>query len=212
MFAVLGEIQFETLTSPRSLETSRPYDYAEHKVVEDRPRLQWLAQGLQVIQLEMLFHVSFTTPLAQLAALRAAGADHQARALVFGNGLHAGYFVVAQLQETSTKLADDGSIIAATARVTLKEWARGSEIDPSAPPKPAAPPVAIVAAPAGTPTGAIPAPPPLPIFTPGATYTPATLSSPGVSPLLGSPQPSGPGSPGVSYANVSLSTAARMPA
>jgi hypothetical protein len=40
----------------------------------------------------MLFHISFTDPAAQLAALLAAADDHQARALVLGNGVFRGFF------------------------------------------------------------------------------------------------------------------------
>jgi hypothetical protein len=31
MFAVLGNITFEVLQSPHTLNSTRPYDYAEHK-------------------------------------------------------------------------------------------------------------------------------------------------------------------------------------
>jgi phage protein U len=94
MFALLGEISFEVIGSPEVFESSRRFDYAEHRVVEDRPRLQWLAADLESITLAMLFHISFTDPAAQLAALLAAADDHQARALVLGNGVFRGFFVV----------------------------------------------------------------------------------------------------------------------
>jgi Phage P2 GpU len=87
MFALFGEISFEVIGSPEVFESSRRFDYAEHRVVEDRPRLQWLAADLESITLAMLFHISFTDPAAQLAALLSAAYDHQARALVLGNGV-----------------------------------------------------------------------------------------------------------------------------
>ena len=94
MFALFGEIPFQVIGSPEVFESSRRFDYAEHRVVEDRPRLQWLAAELESITLAMLFHKSFTDPAAQLAALLAAAGDHQARALVLGNGVFRGFFVV----------------------------------------------------------------------------------------------------------------------
>ena len=100
MFALLGEIIFVTLTSFEGFRSSSDYRYAEHQVVEARPRLQWLAQELQKISLEMGFHVAFTNPATQMNQLRAAGEDHQARALVFGNGVHRGYFVIDSIDET----------------------------------------------------------------------------------------------------------------
>ena len=59
MYAVLGEIIFDVLTSPQAFESARKYDYAEHKVVEDRPRLQWIADDLETLTLELSFHAQF---------------------------------------------------------------------------------------------------------------------------------------------------------
>ncbi len=47
MFALFGEIVFELLTSPDGIESLRSWDYAEHRVVEDRPKLQWIADDLE---------------------------------------------------------------------------------------------------------------------------------------------------------------------
>jgi phage protein U len=144
MFAILGEITFQVLTSFEGFRSSSDYRYAEHKVVEARPRLQWLAQELQKISLEMGFHVAFTNPATQMNLLRAAGEDHQARALVFGNGVHRGYFVIESLEETHQQLADDGSFIAISARAELREWVPGAAFDPFAPPQTAIPPPGIL--------------------------------------------------------------------
>src|SRR5260370_6962048 len=148
MYAVLGEIIFEVLTSQQALESARKYDYAEHKVVGDRPRLQRIAADLETLTLELSFHAAFTNPQTQLTLLENAAEDHRARAFVYGNGIHRGYFVVSELAEVHRHDADDGSLIYATARVTLKEWALGVEVDPAAKPKPKSPPTGIVQAPA----------------------------------------------------------------
>ena len=112
MFALLGEISFQVIGSPEIFESSRRFDYAEHRVVEDLPRLQWLAAELESITLAMLFHTSFTDPAAQLAALLAAGEDHQARALVLGNGVFRGFFVVESIATSDIQLGADASSIA----------------------------------------------------------------------------------------------------
>lgn len=144
MFALLGEILFLVLTSFEALRSSSDYHYAEHKVVEARPRLQWLATELQKISLELGFHVAFTNPATQMNLLRAAAEDHQARALVFGNGMFRGYFVIESIEETFQQLADDGSYIAISARVELREWVPGADFDPFAPPRTATPPPGIL--------------------------------------------------------------------
>jgi phage protein U len=144
LFAILGEITFQVLTSFEGFHSASEFRYAEHKVVEARPRLQWLAQELQKISLEMGFHVAFTNPATQMNLLRAAGEDHRARALVFGNGVHRGYFVIESIQETLVQTADDGSIVANSARVELREWVPGADFDPFAPPQTATPPPGII--------------------------------------------------------------------
>ena len=83
----------------------------------------------------MLFHASFTDPAAQLAALLAAANDHQARALVLGNGVFRGFFVVESVATSDIQLGADATPIAIRVRASLREWAPGSEFDPAAPPQ-----------------------------------------------------------------------------
>jgi phage protein U len=108
MFAVFGEILFEVLSSPSGFESSRSWDYAEHRVVKDRPKLQWIANALESLELDFHFHASFTDPSAQLDALTAAADDHNERPLVFGNGVHRGYFIVLAMRSTSGRWARTG--------------------------------------------------------------------------------------------------------
>src|SRR5207249_1547777 len=106
--------------------------------------LQWMANDLQKISLELGFHVAFTNPATQMNHLRAAAEDHQARALVFGTGVHRGYFVIESLEETFQQTADDGSYVAISARLELREWIPGADFDPLAPPRRTTPPPGIV--------------------------------------------------------------------
>ena len=151
MFAVLGEITFEVLTSPEGFRSSSEYRYAQHDVVEAPPRLQWLSNDLQKISLDLGFHVAFANPVTQIAALKAAAEDHQARSLVFGNGVFRGYFVIESIEETFTQTADDGSYIAIAVRLELREWIPGADFDPLSPPRRSGPPPGIVQARPGWP-------------------------------------------------------------
>ena len=45
MFATFGDIVFEVLTAPESLESTYQWSYAEHRVVEDVPRFSGSAMG-----------------------------------------------------------------------------------------------------------------------------------------------------------------------
>lgn len=205
MFALLGEIPFQVIGSPEIFESSRRFDYAEHRVVEDLPRLQWLAADLEHITLAMLFHASFTDPAAQLAALLAAGEDHQARALVLGNGVFRGYFVVESVATSDLQLAADATPIAIRVRTSLREWAPGSEFDPAAPPRLAS--VALGIAPV-----AISYSSPVPLLgaaAPATSYTEPTFTQPGVSALVDNPLPGRVNGPNLSYTDVSAGSIVR---
>jgi len=121
MFAVLGEVPFEIVGSPEAFSDSRGYDYAEQRVVQARPRLQWLADDLMTIRMEMLLHLSFTNPTASLLLLRQAAEAHSAMPLIFGNGDFRGYFVITRIDTVSRQLSGVGEIIAIGVRVSLRE-------------------------------------------------------------------------------------------
>ncbi len=123
MFALLGEIPFRVIGSPESIESERGYDYAEHRVVGARPRLQWLAGGLERIELELMLHRSFTDPAQQLTRLATAAETHRALALVFGSGEFRGYFVIESIAARSTQHGAGGEPLAVTLRLRLREWA-----------------------------------------------------------------------------------------
>lgn len=207
MFALLGEISFQVIGSPEIFESSRRFDYAQHRVVEGRPRLQWLAAELESITLAMLFHSSFTDPAAQLAALLAAADDHQARALVLGNGVFRGFFVVESVATSGIQLGADAAPIAIRVRASLREWVPGSEFDPTAPPR-------LSTIPLGIAPVAISYSSPAPLLEAGAfaaSYAAPTFNQPGVSPLVDNPLPGGAGGPNLSYTDVPAAAIVRSP-
>jgi phage protein U len=119
MLAMLGEITFEALSSPRTMSQSRHWKYAIQPVIEGRAKLQWVADGLSTMSLEMLFHRSFTDPASQTAKLLAAASDHQARPLIFGTGDLQGYFVITRVTTAYEHLSANGEILAIALRVEL---------------------------------------------------------------------------------------------
>ena len=188
MFAVLGDIPFQVVGSPESLSDSRGYDYAEHRVIQDRPVLQWLADDLETIQLEMLLHQSFTNPTVNLLLLLQAAESHAALPLVFGNGYFRGYFVIVKIDTLSKQLSGTGDLFAITVRLSLRE--SPVSFDPAAPAIPSFVPIGIAAA--ANPT------------TPGQA-----LPAGGVSALLGPITPVAPIAPSLRPNDVSISTIVR---
>ncbi|MBV8362439.1 MAG: phage tail protein [Deltaproteobacteria bacterium] len=214
MFAMLGDIIFDVLTSPETFKLSGDYTYAEHKVVEAPPLLQWLSNDLRKISMELGLHVAFTDPAAQMNALYAAADAHQALPLTFGNGVFRGYFVIESIEETHQHLADDGSFIAISARLELREWILGADAATSSTPsRPAAPPPGIVYTTPDQPTATpfdsaqpVSAANLLPVSAimqlsnlgvpPGTTYSAAAYAQPGVSAIVGvGPGAAAPGNP-----------------
>jgi phage protein U len=132
MFAILGDVPFQVVGSPEAFSDSRGYDYAEHRVVQDRPQLQWLADDLVTIQLKMLLHRSFTDPAASLLGLRQAAETHTALPLVFGNGDFRGYFAITKIDTLSRQLTAAGDPFAISVHVALCE--SPVKFDAAAPP------------------------------------------------------------------------------
>jgi phage protein U len=122
LFAVLGEIQFEVVGSPEGYESTGAYDYCEQRVVESKPRLQWVGDELERLSFELMWHSSFTNPAAQLALLRGTAAQHLALPLVFGNGGFRGFFVIESIAVKSQQLSAKGAPIAIRVALALKEW------------------------------------------------------------------------------------------
>ncbi len=122
MFAALGDIQFEVVGSPEAYESAGAYDFAEQKVLDSKPQLQWVGDDLERLNFELTWHASFTNPATQLALLRASAAEHLALPLVFGNGSLRGFFVIESIKVKSQQLSASGTPIAIRVALALKEW------------------------------------------------------------------------------------------
>ncbi len=204
MFAILGDIVFEVVSSPENFTSMRQYDYVEHRVVQNTPQLQWLADGLETLEFEMLLHGAVADPALRLFELETAAALHEALPLVFGNGDFRGFFVIAAIGAVSQQLSAVGDPLVIRVRMVLREWPL--TLDPNLPPTPNFTPIGLVAAPATTGTGtSIPA---APVAQPVTTGT-VTLPAAGVSALLTLGGPGGPPSSSVLPGDISTATITR---
>ena len=146
MFAVLGDIQFEVVGSPEGYESAEAYDFSEQRVIESKPRLQWVGDGLERLNFELMWHSSFTNPAMQLALLRATAAQHLALPLVLGNGGFRGFFVIESIKMKSQQLSASGAPIAIRVALALKEWIADPQLVSSALRVGAFPPLGITTA------------------------------------------------------------------
>ncbi|WJV52746.1 phage tail protein [Prodigiosinella aquatilis] len=122
MFAVLGDIEFELITYWDGFEAQFGVDYAEHALIQGKPRLQFIGEKLDEISISLVFNWLYCTPETELARLRNLMHTHNAQALVFGNGDYRGWFVVTDVQATSEQTDRSGNVLALNAQVTLREY------------------------------------------------------------------------------------------
>lgn len=192
MFAALGEIQFEVVGSPEAYESARTYDFAEQKVIESKPQLQWVGDDLERVKFELMWHASFTNPTAQLALLRATAGEHLAQPLVFGDGGFRGFFVIESINVKSQQLSAGGAPISIRVALALKEWDADSILLSSAIP------VATVS--------------PLAIATTSPEVVGANALTPGVSALLSIPAAAGASGPNLEAGDVPATVIVRSTA
>ncbi|MCS3806692.1 phage protein U [Chromobacterium alkanivorans] len=149
MFALLGDVQFDLITYFDGFESQFGVDYAEHALIDGKPRLQRVGDKLDEIRIQLSFHSQFCDPEQELIKLQTALRAHQAMALVLGNGDYKGWFVLTELQATSRQTDQAGTLIALEASLTLREFV-GDKKNPLAPPAVQAklPPAAATALPA----------------------------------------------------------------
>ncbi|NLR73587.1 phage tail protein [Leeia aquatica] len=133
MFALLGDVQFDLITYFDSFESQYSVDYAEHALIEGKPRLQRIADQLDEIRIQLSFHIHFCDPEQELTKLRRALSAHQAMALVLGNGDYKGWFVLTELTATSKQTDQSGTLLALEANLTLREYV-GDKKNPLPPP------------------------------------------------------------------------------
>lgn len=154
MFALLGDVQFDLITYFDGFESQFGADYAEHPLIEGKPRLQFVGDKLDEIRIQLAFHLHYCDPEAELAKLKKALAAHDAMALVLGNGDYKGWFVLTDVQATSRHTDKAGTLIALDASITLREFV-GDKKNPLPPPavQPKLPPAAAKALPASQTVG-----------------------------------------------------------
>lgn len=132
MYAVLGEIEFDLITYFDGMEAHFGSDYAEHALIGGKPKLQFVGDKLDEIRIDLVFHATYCDPEAELIRLRGAMQSRAALALVLGNGDYKGRFVITALQATGRHTDRAGSLLAAEAQLSLKEFT-GKTRQPVAP-------------------------------------------------------------------------------
>lgn len=121
MYAQLGNIQFELLPI-ETLDETFAWAYAEHQVIEGKPRLQFIAVNLDELSISVRWHFTFCDPDKEFATLKAEANLRQALPFIFANGKNLGRYVINRITKTTVATADNGRPLCIEAKLELKEF------------------------------------------------------------------------------------------
>lgn len=103
-------------------------NYAEHHLIEGKPKLQKIGDNLDAIRFDIQLHSSFSNVERDIEALRAACVNGEVLPLIDGKGLSYGSFVIVAIDEMQQQTFDDGTVMLANLSVELREY----EVSPEA--------------------------------------------------------------------------------
>lgn len=121
-YMLLGDVSFAVLAYVDGNERRMSADFVEHKLIEGKPRLQWVGDALDELTWRLMLHVAYCDPEAELQKLQQLLASHAAAPLLKANGDYQGTFVVTSCTLTTRWTFDDGTLICLEATVDLKEY------------------------------------------------------------------------------------------
>lgn len=121
-FATFGDITFELIGAFESLDFEDNTHYAKIDVIGAPPVLQWIFDDLTKIRFSVKFHQQYCDPAASINALQQARQAHNPAAFTIGDD-NRGNYIITKIEESDTWRADDGTIISASMKIELLQWA-----------------------------------------------------------------------------------------
>lgn len=121
MWAQLGDIVLEGLVGFSSMSHNRETDYAEHALIEGKPRLQLIGRKLDQVQASMYVHAAFTNVAGLRAQLEEARSSGTVLPLITGAGDVVGNFVL-KSTKTGVETTDrQGRVISCNIELDMLE-------------------------------------------------------------------------------------------
>lgn len=121
-FAQLGDVVFDLLHAPKTLNEKHQAVYAEHKVLAGKPVLQAMGLDLVEITLAISLHHQLGDVQARYQFLIVAKKSLKPLALVLG-GEFVGHFVITDISSQTLISDNQGAALARDVNITLKEFA-----------------------------------------------------------------------------------------
>lgn len=122
MWAVLGDIEFELRNQPSRQDDRATADYAQHALIQGKPRLEWVGDGLDELTLELTLHALLADPEAQIRRLKTALRAHAPLPYVLGSGDYRGVYLLTEVGTATRRTDALGRLISATVSVSLLEY------------------------------------------------------------------------------------------
>jgi phage protein U len=125
MYAQLGSIIFEGRKGFASFTSTKEANFAEHALIEGKPRLQRIGDNLENASISVLLDVSFCNPQSEFDALESARNAGEVLPFIMGDGRFVGSFVIKNLSLTHARHSATGEMLQAEVSITLLEFASG---------------------------------------------------------------------------------------
>ena len=122
MFAQLGDIEFDLISSFNGHSESQSYNYAEHERIGNKPLLQFMGLNLGEQSIKMNFHSSFCIPETEIKKLKNAAASGEPQKFIKGNGQYLGAFIITEITSETEQSNAFGDLISIQAEIRLKEY------------------------------------------------------------------------------------------
>jgi phage protein U len=122
MFAQLGSTIFENIQVFNEFSKTGSAVYAEHALLDGKPRLQRVGSALDEINISMRLHASFCNPAQQLNILREASNEGEILPFLWGNGTVEGSFVITDISETIEDADNQGNVFSYVLGIILREY------------------------------------------------------------------------------------------
>lgn len=122
MWAVLGDIEFELRNQPSRQDDRITADYAQHALIQGKPRSEWVGDGLDEMTLELTLHAVLGDPEAQIRRMKTALRAHEPLPYVLGSGDYRGVYLLTEVGTTTRRTDAQGRLISATVTVSLLEY------------------------------------------------------------------------------------------
>lgn len=122
MWAVLGDIEFEVKYHPGRQDERSGADYAQHALIQGKPRAEWVGDSLDELTLELTLHSMLVDPEEQIRRLKAAKSAHEPLPYVLGSGDYRGIYLLTEVAVTTRKTDAEGRLVVATVSINLLEY------------------------------------------------------------------------------------------